>query len=52
MLEAHEALGEAAPENMLRFKDVLDFLRQDLHQSMPETLRLPLKRPQDDPPVK
>jgi anti-sigma B factor antagonist len=31
MLEAHEALCEAAPENVLRFKDVLDFLRQDLH---------------------
>jgi uncharacterized protein YgbK (DUF1537 family) len=31
MLEAHEALCEAAPENILRFKDVLDFLRQDLH---------------------
>ena len=39
MLEAHEALSEAAPENMLRFKDVLDFLRQDLHQCVPETLR-------------
>jgi anti-sigma B factor antagonist len=31
MLEAHEALCEVAPENRLRFKDVLDFLRQDLH---------------------
>ncbi len=31
MLEAHEALCEAAPENIFRFKDVLDFLRQDLH---------------------
>jgi len=31
MLEAHEALCEAAPENVLRFKDVLDFLRQELH---------------------
>jgi anti-sigma B factor antagonist len=31
MLEAHQALCEAAPENILRFKDVLDFLRQDLH---------------------
>jgi anti-sigma B factor antagonist len=31
MLEAHEALCEAAPKNLLRFKDVLDFLRQDLH---------------------
>jgi len=35
MLEAHEALCEAAPENILRFKDVLDFLRQDLHREMP-----------------
>ena len=51
MLEAHEALSEAAPENMLRFKDVLDFLRQDLHQSVPETLRLAPKRPHDSPPV-
>jgi len=32
MLEAHEALCEAAPENIFRFKDVLDFLRQDLHR--------------------
>jgi anti-sigma B factor antagonist len=31
MLEAHEALCEAAPGNIFRFKDVLDFLRQDLH---------------------
>lgn len=31
MLEAHEALCEAAPENLLRFKDVLDYLKQDLH---------------------
>ena len=31
MLEAHQALCEAAPENFLRFKDVLDYLKQDLH---------------------
>ena len=31
MLEAHEALCSAAPENLLRFKDVLDYLKQDLH---------------------
>jgi anti-sigma B factor antagonist len=31
MLEAHEALCEAAPENLTRFKDVLDYLKQDLH---------------------
>ena len=35
MLEAHEALCEAAPENIFRFKDVLDFLRQDLHRETP-----------------
>ncbi|MBX6325792.1 MAG: STAS domain-containing protein [Chthoniobacterales bacterium] len=35
MLEAHEALCEAAPENLPRFKDVLDFLRQDLHRQTP-----------------
>ena len=52
MLEAHEALGEAAPENLLRFKDVLDFLRQDLHQSAPETLRVSLKPPRYDDPIK
>jgi anti-sigma B factor antagonist len=33
MLEAHEALCEAAPENLSRFKDVLDYLKQDLHQT-------------------
>jgi len=32
MLEAHEALCTAAPENLLRFKDVLEYLKQDLHQ--------------------
>jgi anti-sigma B factor antagonist len=32
MVEAHEALCEAAPENVPRFKDVLDYLKQDLHQ--------------------
>jgi anti-anti-sigma regulatory factor len=32
MLEAHEALCQAAPENFPRFKDVLDYLKQDLHQ--------------------
>jgi hypothetical protein len=30
ILEAHQALCEAAPENFLRFKDVLDYLKQDL----------------------
>jgi len=35
MLEAHEALCQAAPENVLRFKDVLDFLRQELHYDTP-----------------
>src|SRR5262245_10442033 len=50
MLEAHKALSEAAPENVLRFKDVLDFLRQDLHQFAPKTLHLPPKRLHNDPP--
>ena len=36
MLEAHEALCEAAPENLSRFKDVLDYLKQDLHQTTAE----------------
>lgn len=31
MLAAHEALCEAAPENLPRFKDVLEYLKQDLH---------------------
>ena len=31
MLEAHEALCQASPENVSRFKDVLDYLKQDLH---------------------
>ena len=35
MLQAHEALCEAAPENILRYKDVLDFLRQELHYETP-----------------
>jgi anti-sigma B factor antagonist len=32
MLQAHEALCQVAPENVFRFKDVLDYLKQDLHQ--------------------
>lgn len=33
MLEAHEALVEASPENLTKFKDVLEYLKQDLaHQ--------------------
>jgi anti-sigma B factor antagonist len=35
MLDAHEALCEAAPENLSRFKDVLDYLKQDLHHETP-----------------
>jgi len=31
MLDAHEALCEAVPQNVARFKDVLDYLKQDLH---------------------
>ncbi len=30
MLEAHEALVEADPENQVRFKDVLEYLQSDL----------------------
>ena len=35
MLEAHEALCEATPENFTRFKDVLEYLKQDLRQESP-----------------
>jgi anti-anti-sigma factor len=35
MLHAHEALCEAAPENLSKFKDVLDYLKQDLHHETP-----------------
>ncbi len=35
MLAAHEALCEAAPENLTRFKDVLEYLKHDLHQESP-----------------
>ncbi|HEY0368422.1 MAG TPA: STAS domain-containing protein [Chthoniobacterales bacterium] len=31
MLEAHEALCEASPDNFFKFKDVLEYLKQDLH---------------------
>lgn len=30
MLDAHQALVDAAPENFSRFKDVLEYLKQDL----------------------
>ncbi len=32
MFDAHSALCEAAPENFSRFKDVLDYLKQDLQK--------------------
>lgn len=35
MLDAHEALCEAVPQNFSRFKDVLDYLKQDLHNESP-----------------
>jgi len=35
MLDAHQALCDAAPENFSRFKDVLDYLKQDLHHDAP-----------------
>ena len=35
MLEAHEALCEAAPGNLTRFKDVLEYLKQDLQDESP-----------------
>jgi len=35
MLEAHEALCKAAPENLPRFKDVLEYLKQDLKHESP-----------------
>jgi len=31
MLQAHEALVEADPDNLMKFKDVLEYLKQDLH---------------------
>ncbi len=33
MIEAHEALVAADPENLTKFKDVLEYLKQDLSQS-------------------
>lgn len=35
MLEAHEALCEVAPENLTRFKDVLEYLKHDLQHESP-----------------
>ena len=35
MLDAHQALCDAAPENFPRFKDVLEYLKQDLHPKAP-----------------
>jgi anti-anti-sigma regulatory factor len=33
MLEAHEALIKAAPENLPKFKDVIQYLEEELHLS-------------------
>ena len=35
MIEAHEALCQAAPKNLTRFKDVLEYLKQDLQHESP-----------------
>jgi anti-anti-sigma regulatory factor len=35
MLAAHEALCAATPENLTKFKDVLEYLRQDLQHENP-----------------
>ncbi len=35
MLDAHQALCDAVPQNFSRFKDVLDYLKQDLHRETP-----------------
>ncbi|HEV2804853.1 MAG TPA: STAS domain-containing protein [Chthoniobacterales bacterium] len=35
MLDAHQALCDAVPQNFSRFKDVLDYLKQDLHHETP-----------------
>ena len=35
MIEAHEALCQAAPKNITRFKDVLEYLKQDLQHESP-----------------
>ena len=32
MIAAHQALVDADPENLCKFKDVIDYLKQDLHQ--------------------
>ena len=34
MIEAHEALVDADPENLARFKDVLEYLKQDLRAGL------------------
>ena len=31
MVDAHQALCDAVPQNVARFKDVLEYLKQDLH---------------------
>ncbi len=31
MIAAHQALVDADPENFGKFKDVIDYLKQDLH---------------------
>lgn len=36
VLAAHQALVAAQPENALRFKDVLDYLKQENHQNPPD----------------
>lgn len=34
MVEAHEVLVDVAPENVIKFKDVLEFLREDLKKTV------------------
>ena len=35
MIAAHQALVDADPENFCKFKDVIDYLKQDLHSDEP-----------------
>jgi hypothetical protein len=33
MLDAHESLVDVEPENINKFRDVIDFLREDLNNN-------------------
>ena len=42
MIDAHETLIEAAPDNIIKFKDVLAYLKEDLNRTIAQESGAPV----------